>query len=218
VTVNGEQGASATWSRESKLGSMVCGDRRLALGENPVGILYDLVGGKAAGRASQVHRTAGRTESQSDTPCRLDLGGEHVAAGRREHRVVVHRGRATGEGKRGEAGARGDVFELGVEVRPQGVERGQPLKQRAVGGVAAREPLVEVMVGVDEAGRRQAAACVEAPCAVARRRGPAPTAVIRPPVTTTCPVACSVPAASTVAIAQPSRITVSVPGGEVATA
>ena len=135
----------------------------------------------------------------------------------REHVVVVHRGRATGQGERGEPGARGDVLQVGVEVRPHRVERGQPLEQRAVCGVAAREPLVQVMVGVDEAGRRQAAAAVDAPCPVDRRGGARADRGDPSPVTTTCPVEYSVPAASTVAIAQPSITTVSAPADETVT-
>ncbi|GAB3156890.1 hypothetical protein GCM10027258_64180 [Amycolatopsis stemonae] len=51
--------------------------------------------------------------------------------------------------------------DLGVEVAPDRVERDQPLEERVVGGQAAGRPLVEVVVGVDQAGRDQAARRVD---------------------------------------------------------
>ena len=66
-------------------------------------------------------------------------------------------------------------------------------------------------MAVDKAGRRQVAAAVDpasrpAPSGPAARAGadPSPTATIRSPSITRCPSRYSVPAASTVAIAQPS--------------
>ena len=58
---------------------VVSGDRGLALGQDPIGILDHLVGRQAAGRAAQVHRAAGGAEAQPDAPRRLDLGAEQIA-------------------------------------------------------------------------------------------------------------------------------------------
>ena len=112
-------------------------------------------------------------------PGRVDLGAEQVAAVVREDVVVVGGRRAAGLRQPGQgAGGRGPG-DVGVEPAPDRVERGQPLEQRAVDGEAAGHPLVEVVVGVDEARRDQAAAAVD-PAALTCSSGarPAPTAMI----------------------------------------
>ena len=69
----------------------------------------------------------------------------------REDVVVVEDGRAAGERELGEAGARGGVEHLVVDPRPDRVERPQPGEEVGVLRPGAREGLVEVVVGVDEA-------------------------------------------------------------------
>ena len=77
-----------------------------------------------------------------------------------------------------------DVRRLLVEQRPPGVQRGEPVEQRAAGGgqIGPGEVLVDVVVRVDQARRDQAAVGPQRP-----RRRPAassagpPTAVTNPP-------------------------------------
>ena len=101
----------------------------------------------------------------------MDLDVEQAGGVRGEDVVVVHRGRAARASERGEAGARGRPLDRLVDARPHGVELDEPLEQRRLLGEAARRPLVEVVVAVDEPRRREAAAAVDAGrVAVARGR------------------------------------------------
>ena len=93
-----------------------------------------------------------------------------------EHVVVVGRGRAAGQGERGERARGRRPGGVLVEVRPDRVERGEPLEERPVDGEAARHPLVEVVVGVHEPGGDQAAAGVQRRPVHAGSAGPSPTA------------------------------------------
>ena len=101
---------------------------------------------------------------------------QHVAPVAREDVVVVGRRGAPGAGQPGQpAGGRG-VHQVGVDPPPHRVQRGQPAEQGVVHGQTAGDPLVQVVVGVDEAGGDQAAGRVD----VARRpdmsRGAGPVA------------------------------------------
>ena len=80
----------------------------------------------------------------------------------REDVVVVEDGRAARERELGEARPRGRVLRLLVDPRPDGVERLEPREQVGLLRPRARERLVEVMVRVDEAGRHDRAAEVDA--------------------------------------------------------
>ena len=146
--------------------------RVLAGGEDRVAVLDDLVGRQAAVAAAEVHRAAAGVEAQADLARRLDLDREQVAAVAREEVVVVGGGRAARAGERDEPGARGGLLDRLVDVRPDRVELLQPLEQRVVLREPARGPLVEVVVAVDEAGRGEQAAAVDAD--LLARRPPAP--------------------------------------------
>jgi hypothetical protein len=148
-------------------------DRRLARRQDDVAVLDDLVGRQAAVGAPEVHRSAARVEAHAEPARRLDLDLEQVARARGEDVVVVGRRRAARARQRGEPGAGRRPLDVGVDVRPDRIELDQPLEQRRLLGQAARGPLVEVVVAVDEPGRRQAAAGVDAlDGAVVRGRGP----------------------------------------------
>ena len=105
-------------------------------------------------------------EPQADLAGGLDLDGEQVAAVAREEVVMVGGGAAARARERGEAGAGGGALDLLVDVGPHRVELLQPLEQRRLLGEPARGPLVEVVVAVDEAGRGEHAAAVDADVAV----------------------------------------------------
>ena len=125
---------------------------------------------------------------------------------RREDVVVVHRGRAAGPGELDERSGRARAHRVLVEAAPDRVERREPLEQRVVDGEAAGQPLVEVMVGVDQSRRGQAAGAVDVRRGASDRWGarPSATVVIRLPSTTTCPTAYSARSPSMVTTAQPS--------------
>ena len=67
--------------------------------------------------------------------------------------MVVEDGRATRQRELGQAGARCGVEHLGVDPRPDRIERAQPGEEVGILRVGARERLVEVVMGVDEARR-----------------------------------------------------------------
>ena len=153
-------------------GVVVLVDRGLAGGEDRVAVLDDLVRRQPAGGAAEVHRAAARVEAQADLARRLDLDRQQVARVAREQVVVVGGGGAARARERDQPRARGRLLDRGVDVRPDRIELLQPLEQRVVLRQPARGPLVEVVVAVDEAGRGEHAAPVDADLVlVARGRG-----------------------------------------------
>ena len=142
-----------------------------ARGQDRVTVLDDVVGRQPAVGRAEVHPAATRVEAQPDPPRRVDLDGEQVARLAREDVVVVGRRRAARAGEGGERRRGGGVDRRGVDLRPHGIEGGEPLEQRRVLGVTARGRLVEVVVAVDESGRGQHPARVVDARAVAQARG-----------------------------------------------
>ena len=130
-------------------------DRGLARGQDRVAVLDDLVGRKPAIRPPEIHRAAAGMKPQADRRGGADLDLEEVAGVSREDVVVVGRRRAARARERRQTGARRCPARLGVDQRPHRVELDQPLEQRRLLSEAAGGPLVEVVVAVDEAGRRQ---------------------------------------------------------------
>jgi hypothetical protein len=153
--------------------------RLLGRGQGRVGVLHDLVGRQAASGPAQVHRPAAGVEAQADTGGRGDLGVKGVAAGAgpeaaapREDVVVVGAGGAAGQGQPGQARGRRGVDLLGVDPGPDRVQLGEPVEQHGLLGAALGKPLVQVMVGVDQARGGQAPGAVDAPGPVRHgRRG-----------------------------------------------
>jgi hypothetical protein len=129
--------------------------------QDRVEVLDDRVGRQSAGARAEVHRAAGGVEAQPDRGCGVDLGRHQVATAAGEHVVVVRRGRAPGARQPRERSGRCGAYDVLVDPCPHRVERPQPLEQRRVDREAAGHPLVEVVVGVDEARRQQAAGGVD---------------------------------------------------------
>ena len=75
---------------------------------------------------------------------------EHVAAVAGEHVVVVGGRGAAGPGQPGQAAGGRGVHQVGVDPAPHRVQRGQPAEQGVVDGQPAGDPLVQVVVGVDQ--------------------------------------------------------------------
>ena len=136
----------------------------LGRGQRRVGVLHDLVRRQAARRPAQVHRSAARVKAQADPGGRGHLGGERVGVGAyssREDVVVIGAGRAPGQGQPGQArGGRG-VDLPGVDPGPDGVQLGEPVEEHGLLGPALGEPLVQVVVGVDQPGGGQATGRVD---------------------------------------------------------
>ena len=142
--------------------------------QDRVEVLDHVVRRQAPLRPAEVHRAAGGHEPQPDGARALDLGGEQVATVGGEDVVVVHRRRASGLREPAEPGRRRGRDRLLVDAAPHRVEGGQPFEEGRVDGQAARHPLVEVVVRVDQARRDDAAAGVDAASAldVGGRSGP----------------------------------------------
>ena len=133
-------------------------DEPLRVREHGVDVLDELVRRQAAVGDAEIHRPARGDEPAAELARRLHLGLDEPGAAAREDVVVVEDGRAAGEHQLGDAGARRRVLGLGVDPGPGRVELDEPLEQRRLLGPGARERLVEVVVGVDEAGRDDRAA------------------------------------------------------------
>jgi hypothetical protein len=100
-------------------------------------------------------------EPQADRGRRADLGSQQVAATGREHVVVVGARRAPSAREPPQRGGRRGPHDLLVDACPHRVQRREPLEQRGVDSEPAGGPLVEVLVGVDEAGGEHAAGAGE---------------------------------------------------------
>ena len=153
--------------------------------ENRVDVLHDVIGRQAALGLAEIHRAAGGVKADPDGTGRLDLGRQEVAAsgpGRpaasRASRwidiVVIHRGRAARQRQPAEPGGCGRVHGLGIDPRPHRVELHQPFEERVVRCTPPGEPLIEMVMGVDQPGRGQAAAAVDDVRPVVRRGGAGP--------------------------------------------
>ena len=140
---------------------MVGVDRVRRGAQNRVDVLDHVVGRKTTFADPEVHRPARREETHPQHTGRVDLGGEQVTTIAREDVVVVHRGRAPGLRQLRQPAERGRPHDVLVDAGPDGIQRGQPLEQRVVDSEATGHPLVEVVMGVDEAGRRQASGRVD---------------------------------------------------------
>ena len=138
-------------------------DGGLGGGQDPVDVLDHVVRRQAAVALPQVHRAPGRVEAQPDLARRADLGREHVPAVAGEDVVVIGGGGAAGGRQPRQASSGRREHDLGVDAAPHRVQLGEPAEQGGVHRQAARRPLVEVMVGVHQAGRGQAPGGVDVP-------------------------------------------------------
>ena len=139
--------------------------------QDRVVVLRDRVRREAALGDAEVHRTPSGMEAQPDPAGRLDFGCEQVTAVAGEYVVMVHCRRAARQRQGAEAGAGGRVLQRRIEPGPHRVEAGEPFEQRPVRRIAPRDPLVEVVVSVHQAGCREAAPPVDYPGALDVRCG-----------------------------------------------
>ena len=172
VTENGEQGATPRRSIESGDGSWW---RSTAsdVASRIASISSTTWSGGSPPRLAprSIAPRVGRKRSPTERAASISAA-EQVAAVGGEHVVVVGRGRAAGARELHERPGRAGAQQLLVQARPHGVERGEPLEERVVDREAAGQPLVEVVVGVDQPRGGQAAGAVDVrrPGQVAGRR------------------------------------------------
>lgn len=126
---------------------------------------------QAAVLLGAVHGATGEREADTHVGGGPDDGAGQVAGALRVHVVVVHRGGHTAAGHHREGALRGDAGHLLVDACPRRVQRDQPVEQVVVRGQAAGDPLVEVVVRVDQTGRDEVAGAVDAAHDVLQARG-----------------------------------------------
>ena len=100
-------------------------------------------------------------EAQADPPGGEDLRLEQVAPPGGKHVVVIGGGAAAGQGQPTQVRGGGGVHEVGVQPGPDRVQRGQPAEQRVVGRVSPGDPLVQMVMGIDQAGGGQQPGAVD---------------------------------------------------------
>ncbi len=132
-------------------GVVVLPHGRLRGTQRLLGALDGEVRGQPAVRGPEVHRAAGRGEPQPDLAGGADLRAEQVPRAAREDVVVVHGRGDAAAGHHRQRGAGGGVDHGLLQAGPHRVERGQPVEEVRVLGESPGQPLVEVVVGVDEA-------------------------------------------------------------------
>ncbi len=130
-------------------------DGPLGLGQRGLGVLDRGVGGQAALRAAQVHRAPGRLEADAQLAGGPDLRTDQVAGPAGEHVVVVGGGAAPAGQQGGDRGPRGGAGGRLIDPAPDRVQGLQPLEQVRLLRHPPGQPLVEVVVGVDQARGKQ---------------------------------------------------------------
>ena len=150
------------------------GDVALRGGEDLVGGCQHAVRGQAGRGCPALQRAAAAVHPQPDATGRLGAGGEQVISPAREQVVVVRDRAAAGQRQHAERAAHRGPVQPAVQPAPDRVERGQPVRQSALLGQAAGEPLEQVMVRRDEARGGQAAGAVHPYRALDAGCGPGP--------------------------------------------
>ena len=197
VTENGEHGATPIRSIEPGDGSW-CSSRARSVPASAASVVSTTESGGSPPRLCprSIDPRVGWNRRPTSRAA-ATVGAEHVAAVAREHVVVVAGAGAAGAREPAEPGRGGGADHVLVEPLPDRVERGEPAEQVVLLGQPAGRPLVEVVVGVDQAGGGETAAAVDdlvrRPRPTSGPAGPGPTAAIRAPSTTMCPSAYSVP-------------------------
>ena len=138
------------------------GDEALGVRQHRVDVLDQLVGREPAVGLTEIHRAARGDDPHAELARRLHLRLDQARAAAREDVVVVEDGRAAGERELGEARAGGGVLGLRVDPRPDRIELAEPCEEVGLLRAGSREGLVEVVMRVDEAGRDDRAAQVDA--------------------------------------------------------
>ena len=155
MTVNGEHGADADPDHRAGGRIVVRVDGALGLGQGRPGVLHREVRRQAATGLPEVHGTAGRLEPDTQFPCGADLRAEQVTGVAREDVRMVRGGGAAAGQQGGDGRAGGRVDHLLVDPGPDRVQLGEPAEQAGLLRPALGQPLVEVVMRVDQARGEQ---------------------------------------------------------------
>ncbi len=124
----------------------------LRLGEDGVEILDELVRRQPTVGDAEIHRAARGDDSHPDLAGGEDLRLDQPLASPREDVVMVEDCRAPRQRELGKARAGGRVLRLRVDPGPDRVQLLQPREEVGLLRASARERLVQVVMGVHEAG------------------------------------------------------------------
>ena len=157
--MNGEHGANATRTIAPDRAVVVSRDGGLRRRQDGVFVLADRVWRQTAVFFGDAHRTPGRVKTQAYLSRRRDLRRQQVAGAGGVNVQVVRGSRAPAQRQLGQANEGGEVHGLLVEPCPVRVQGTKPIEKTRAGGggKSAREVLEDVVVGVDQTRRDQAA-------------------------------------------------------------
>ena len=143
-----------------------------AVGEDRVLVLHDAVRRQATVLLRTVHRTARDRHADAERERLFDLDVDRAIEANREKVMMVRRRGAAGQKKFGERQADRHTETVGREPRPDWIKRREPAEKLLVERLrmGARQRLIEMMVGVDEARDDDVAARIEGLIAGRSRR------------------------------------------------
>ena len=142
---------------------MIAPDHPFAVGQDGVAILDDTVGRQAAIAHREIHGAAADRHPEAELPRLIGLNVDRLLASRREEIVMVrHRGAARHQ-ELGEREPCRQTMRVGRQPRPITVKRREPGKELLVDRLrmGARQGLIHMMMGIDEAGQDDMPACIE---------------------------------------------------------
>ena len=153
---------------------VVPGDHLLGVGEDCILLLDHAVGRQPAPGLAQRHRAAARVKADAELARHLHERLEKARPAVRKDVVVIGGEGASAQEQLRHRGACRDAHAVCIDACPHRVERAQPLEERAVGNVAARCPLVHVVVRVDKPRHGDAVGLVDDLARLWRRTGSDP--------------------------------------------
>ena len=155
VTENGEHGASAICTIAPSPRLVITRHHAFAVGEDGVLVLHDAVRRQAAVALRQVHRAARQQHAQAEPLGRRDFDVDGVFEPCRKNIMMIGRRGAAGQHQFRHRQGHAEIERLRRQPRPDRIKRLQPWKQLAVERRrhGARERLIEMMMGVDQAGQ-----------------------------------------------------------------
>ena len=145
-----------------------------AVAQDRLVVLNDIVGRQPAVLYREAHGAARHRHTQTQRARFLDLDVDRVLEARRKQIVMVGSGRAAGKQKFDQRHAHREAQLVGPYPSPDRIERDEPGDQIRLqaGRMRANQRLIEMMVGVDEAGKHDVARGVEGLVDRKRRHSP----------------------------------------------
>ena len=146
-------------------GLVITRHNAFTVGEDRVLVLHDAVRRQPAVALRQVHRAARQQHPQPEPLRRRDFDVDGVFDALRKHVMMIGGRGAAGQHQLRHRQSHAEIERLRRQPRPDRIERLQPWKQFAVqrGRHRARQRLVEMMMGVDQARQHHVLGGVEHP-------------------------------------------------------